>query len=171
VTATPTGPATATPDGPSTPTAGGTGSTTTAAVADGEARALAAVLAAEDAAVYAYGVIGAQGSAASQAAALTALAAHAGQRDAVAAVLERAHRTPAPEVPGYRLPFAVTDDASARRLAAAIETALAAAQADLVSAADPSRRHLAAEWLAVTAVAAAAWGAQVTPFPGLPERS
>ena len=77
-----------------------------------QANALAAVLAAEQAAVYAYGVVGAQGAAADRDDALAALQRHAARRDLVAARLSAAQRTPKPAPPAYQLPFAVATPAA-----------------------------------------------------------
>jgi hypothetical protein len=137
----------------------------------GEATALDAALAAEYAALYAYGLVGARGGPAARRPAAAALQSHALQRDLLAARLSAAGRRPAPGEPAYALPFPVTSPATARALAAHVETALAACYADLVAAAVPGRRREAAGWLTGAAEAARAWGAAATPFPGLPERA
>jgi hypothetical protein len=140
-------------------------------LADAEASGLGAALAAEQAAIYAYGVVGARSGSAARAAAAAALQAHTLQRDLLAARLSASGRRPAPGEPAYGLPFAVTSPATARALAAHVETALAARYADLVAAAAPGRRAEAAAWLTRAAEAAHGWGAAATPFPGLPERA
>jgi hypothetical protein len=138
---------------------------------DATARALGAVLAAEQAAVYAYGVVGGQVSDDLRDAAATALQQHAARRDLVAARLSASGRRPAPAAAAYALPFPVTSPRTARALAAHVESAVAAADADLVAASPAAARVEAARWLAQSALAAHSWGAPATAFPGLPERS
>lgn len=141
------------------------------ALPDAEARALTQVLAAEHAAVYAYGVVGAQCDDAHRDLAEQRLQQHAARRDLVAARLATAKRTPPPAAPAYGLPFPVDSPAKARDLAAHVELAVAATNADLVAAAAPERRLEPARWLAQNAVAARTWRPRSTAFPGLPERS
>lgn len=149
-----------------------TGSPTSpGAMPTAQANALAAVLAAEQAAVYAYGVVGAQGAAADRDDALAALQRHAARRDLVAARLSVAQRTPKPAAPAYQLPFAVATPAQARKLAAHVESAVADANADLVAASPAAARVEASRWLAESAVAARRWGARAQTFPGMPERA
>lgn len=153
---------------PATPSAGASPSTT---LDDATAHALGAVLAAEESAVYAYGVVGGQVGDDLRDAAATALQQHAARRDLVAGRLSAAGRRPTPAAAAYALPFRVTSRATARALAAHVESAVAAADADLVAASPPSARVEAARWLAQSALAARSWGAPATAFPGLPERS
>ncbi len=135
-----------------------------------ELAALADVLAGEQAAVYAYGVVGGQAGPAHRKAAMAGLSAHALQRDLLAARLSTAGAPPAPAPAAYPLPFEVSSVADARRLAVHVELTLAAGYADLVGAAVPARRDEAAGWLARCALQARGWGAAPQPFPGLPER-
>lgn len=155
---------------PTTPPSGGSPSPASVPFSTGELAALAVVLAGEHAAVYAYGVVGGQGGPAYRRVAREQLAAHGVQRDLLAGELMAAGTTPAPGEPAYLLPFAVQSVADARRLAAHVETTLAAAYADLVAASAPVRRPQAARWLGTCAVQARRWGAAPQPFPGLPER-
>ena len=160
-TASPTATAPATATSPSSPST----------IGSAEAKALEALLAAEQAAVYAYGVVGAQGSSADRGKAALALQRHAARRDLVAARLSRAGRGPAPAAPAYALPFPVHTRASARALAAHVESAVSDANADLVAAAPAAQRVEPARWLAESATAAQTWGAVGQTFPGMPERS
>lgn len=137
-----------------------------------ELAALAEALAGEHAAVYAYGVVGAQAGRSHRRAAADRLVAHGLQRDLLAAQLSTAGATPPPAAePAYALPFEVRTVADARRLAAHVELAVAATYADLVAASAPPRRSQAARWLAQCAVAAHHWGGPPHAFPGLPERA
>ncbi len=135
-----------------------------------ELAALADVLAGEQAAVYAYGVVGGQAGPAHRKAAMAGLSAHALQRDLLAARLSTAGAPPTAAPPAYPLPFDVSSVADARRLAVHVELTLAAGYADLVGAAAAARRGEVAGWLARCAVQARSWGAEPQPFPGLPER-
>ena len=135
-----------------------------------ELAALAAALAGEHAAVYAYGFVGAQAGPKYRRVALERLSWHGLQRDVLAAQLSAAGTSPQPAEAAYALPFEVTTVAAARRLAVHVEQAMAAAYADLVAAEPPTRRGLAATWLGQCAVQSWRWGGVPQAFPGLPER-
>jgi hypothetical protein len=136
-----------------------------------ELGALVAALEGEQAALYAYGLVGARGGTSARTPAAAALQAHALQRDLLAARVSAAGGRPPAGEPAYALPFEVSSPTTARALAAHVETALAARYADLVAAAAPGRRREAAGWLTRAAETARRWGAARTPFPGLPERA
>jgi hypothetical protein len=140
-------------------------------LSEAEAGALQAVLAAANAAVYAYGIIGGQGPATRRNRMTARLDQHGARRDAVAARLSAVGRRPAPAAAAYALPFPVRSMADLPKLGAHVERALAVADAGLVAAAAPGRRVEAADWLAEDARAAAAWQDLPEPFPGLPERA
>lgn len=161
---------------PTTPTsprasASPTVTPTPTSLPDKEADALAAVLAAEHAAVYAYGVVGGQCDERHRVSAEQSLQQHAARRDILASRLAVAGRRPLPASPAYALPFEVDSPASALALAAHVELAVAAANADLVAASAPGRRLEPSRWLGENAVAARRWGARSAAFPGLPERA
>nr|WP_095875654.1 DUF4439 domain-containing protein [Streptomyces sp. TLI_235] len=135
----------------------------------GAVAALQAALAAEHAAVYGYGVVGARSAPGPQRDdARAAYAAHQAGRDALQRELDEAGATPTAAAAGYRLPFAVTDAAAAGRLAAHIETQLTAVWADAVAATGGAQRQTAATALRETALRAAHWGADLSALPGLP---
>ena len=136
-----------------------------------ELGALAAALAGEHAAIYAYGVVGGQAGDAYRRASAERIAAHSVQRDLLAAELSAAGTPPAAGAPAYTLPFAVRSVGDALRLAVHVEHALAATYVDLVAAAAPTRRARAAARLTDCAEQAHAWGAEPQAFPGLPERA
>lgn len=137
----------------------------------GELAALTTVLNAELATIYGYGVVGAQAGRQRRDQAAERLRWHLLNRDSLAAQLTLAGK-PAPAGPAaYALPFEVDSPESARALAAHLELGVAAAYADLVAVAGPSRRLDAAQAHATCALAAQEWGAVVSAFPGLPERS
>jgi hypothetical protein len=133
--------------------------------------ALQAALAAEHAAVYGYGVVGAHVTGTRLIAARAAYAAHQATRDAVQREITARHAAPVAAAPGYRLPFPVTGEASAQRLAALLEERLAAVHADLVAAATGPLRRTAADALREAAVRCTRWRGSGAAFPGLPERA
>ena len=137
----------------------------------GEVNALQRVLAAEHAAVYAYGVAGAFLPGDAQREARSAHAGHLSRRDRLAARLTDAGADPVASAPVYDLPGPVTDPASARALVTVVEERLAAVWADVVAAAQAGTRELAALALQESAVRAARWRGTSVAFPGLPERS
>ncbi|HEX5543379.1 MAG TPA: ferritin-like domain-containing protein [Micromonospora sp.] len=136
--------------------------------------ALAAALAAEYAAIFAYGPIGVRlkGGAVEQARA--AEAAHRTRRDRLVVLLGAGGgKVPAAE-PAYALPFAVTDSASAMRLAIEVEERTAAVWRAALPATTGNQRAQALDGLTDCAVRATRWRrlAGMTPptvaFPGGP---
>jgi hypothetical protein len=135
---------------------------------------LAAALAAEHAAIYAYGPIGARltGDAAKQA--REAEAAHRRRRDSLVLLLT----TRGDEVPGaaagYELPFPVTDEASALRLAVQVEERTAAVWRAALPATEGAERTRALDGLTDAAIRATRWRRRAgiapatVPFPGRP---
>ncbi|MCX5212843.1 DUF4439 domain-containing protein [Kitasatospora sp. NBC_00240] len=168
------GPTGSTAPAGATGTATGTGTAAPAASAaplpDGTATALQSALAAEHAAVYGYGVVGARLPDDQQRTdARAAFATHEARRDTWRRLLAGAGATPGAAAAGYQLPFAVADAAGAARLAAHIEARLTDVYGELVAALPADRRVAAADALRGTALQARRWGSAVTAFPGLPE--
>src|SRR5215207_8056487 len=118
-----------------------------------EAEALNAALAAEHAAVWGYGVVGAALPADKQDLAATAENAHRDARDCLVTLLAERKTDPVGEEGAYELPFPVLSDADA---------------------AAPATRELAVGALGATEVRAVAWRTRAkqtpvtNPFPGLP---
>ena len=83
--------------------------------------ALQGALAAEHAAVYGYGVVGAMLTGARQARAHADWTAHQVARDTLVTMLTRLGATPVAASPAYELPFGVTSAKSAAKLAATLE--------------------------------------------------
>ncbi|GHJ36364.1 ferritin-like domain-containing protein [Streptomyces sp. TS71-3] len=137
----------------------------------GEVAAVQAALAAEHAAVYGYGVVGARIAADRKGDARAAFDAHRARRDDLARAVRDLGGTPHAAAAGYALPFQVTDAAAAVRLAAQLEDRVAGAYADLVRAGSGTRRRTAADALRDAAVRAARWRGSSVPFPGLAERA
>jgi hypothetical protein len=87
---------------------------------------LAEALRAEHAAIFAYGVIGAHLEAGTVELAQAAELAHRTRRDALVVRLASKGTTPPPSDPVYNLPYAVSDRASALKLAITVEERCAA---------------------------------------------
>ncbi|MEX2983920.1 ferritin-like domain-containing protein [Streptomyces sp. C36] len=130
-----------------------------------------AALAAEHAAVYGYGVVGGRVEEEHAAQAREAYDVHRARRDVMSRAVRALGAEPEAAAAAYALPFPVTDGASAVRLAAELESRLAAVYADLVRASTGSLRGEAAAGLREAAVRAARWRGGSVAFPGLAERA
>jgi hypothetical protein len=133
---------------------------------------LAAALAAEHAAVFAYGLIGVRLTRSAANEARSAETAHRNRRDGILLTLARGGATPPAAEPVYALPFPVTDSTSALRLAVEIEERTAAVWRAALAATDGAQRAQALDALTGCAVQATRWRrlGGVTPltvaFPG-----
>jgi hypothetical protein len=130
-------------------------------------------LAAEHAAVYAYGVLGARLTDTARAEAVAAEAAHRARRDALLLRLADTGATPSPAAPAYTLPFAVPDARAALRLAVLVEERTAEAWRAAVPGTADADRATAVAALSECAVRAARWRQRssattpaTVPFPG-----
>jgi hypothetical protein len=135
--------------------------------------ALQNALAAEQAASYGYGIVGArvpQGSAA-QSDAGTDWLAHVRARDQLTQLISARGATPTPAAVVYQLPFPVSSAAQARVLAATLEDRVAEAYLGLVALTDAALRSLGAEQVRAAALRAEAWRGSTEAFPGLPASS
>ncbi|MFJ5927818.1 ferritin-like domain-containing protein [Kitasatospora sp. NPDC092948] len=154
------------PSASASASASASGSATAAAMPAADTEALQSALAAEHAAVYGYGVVGAFLPTGPQREdGRAAYAAHQARRDAWQRLLASGGTSPTAAAPGYRLPFQVKDAATAGQLAAYLETQLTAAYADL--SATTALRTQAATALRECALRAAHWGADLPALPGL----
>ncbi|MFJ2722103.1 ferritin-like domain-containing protein [Streptomyces sp. NPDC087437] len=133
--------------------------------------ALQAVLAAEHAAVYGYGVVGGRIGESRRAEARSAYDAHRARRDALAREVRDLGGQPVAAAAAYTLPFPVPDSAAAVRFAAELEERVAGVYSDLVRAAGGERRREAAGALREAAVRAVRWRGGSVAFPGLAERA
>lgn len=135
---------------------------------------LAAALAAEYAAIFAYGVIGVRLKRNAANEARKAEAAHRNRRDTLVVLLGDAGASVPPAEPGYALPFPVTDAASAMKLAIEVEERTATVWRAALFTATGDERRLALDGLTDCAVRAVRWRrlAGITPatvaFPGRP---
>ena len=138
-------------------------------------RELTAALAAEEAAIYAYGLVGVHLTAESLIrAARTAEFKHRQRRDYLVDRLDELRASAAPAPAGYELPFPVTDVAGALKLAVHVEDGVAQAWRAVLAVTEGDDRMDALSALTDSAVRATRWRqiAQVTPltlaFPGRP---
>jgi hypothetical protein len=141
-----------------------------------ENAALSDALAAEHAAVWGYGVVGAALAAAARQQAADSEAAHRDVRDQVSAVLAERGADVVDAKGGYALPFPVLSEVDAAALAAVLEDGVAAAWVRVLDqAAERSTRELAVGALSAAEVRAVTWrgaaGKQpvTRALPGLPE--
>ena len=118
-----------------------------------------AVLAGESAAVFAFGIVAGQSRGTQRRRALAALRIHEQWRDRWAA------GSPAPAAVAYTLPVPVTDAASARMLAQAVENGLVGLYADLAAASSDAERLDAVRAAQQCATRAVRWGADSQAFP------
>ena len=142
-----------------------------------EDKALGEALAAEHAAIWGYGVVGAALATAAQASAASSEAAHRDVRDRVAALLDSRHAEVVAAKGAYALPFPVLSAVDAASLAVVLEDGVAAAWVRVLDeAAERDTRELAVGVLSAAEVRAVSWriAAGKTPvtsaFPGLPAK-
>ena len=149
---------------------------TTAPSAATEAEALNAALAAEHAAVWGYGVVGAALPADKQELAAASENAHRDARDRLVELLAERDTEPVGEQGAYELPFPVLSEVDAAKLAVTLEDGVSGAYVRLLgNAAEQGTRELAVGALGTTEVRAVPWRIRAKqtpvtePFPGLPE--
>ncbi|WP_329108403.1 ferritin-like domain-containing protein [Micromonospora sp. NBC_01699] len=141
---------------------------------DGRTNGLGTALAAEHAAIFAYGPIGVRLTGPQAADARAAEAAHRTRRDALVLLLTAGGGTAPPASASYELPFPVTDPAAALRLAVEIEERTGAVWRAALATTTGAERGRALDALTDCAVRATRWrrSAGVTPatvaFPGRP---
>ena len=132
--------------------------------------ALQAALAAEHAAVYGYGVVGAYLTGSNRATATADWVAHQENRDTLEGMLRSRGAQPVAAAVGYQLPVAVRTAAEAAQLAVILEDRVATAYIGLV-ALTAAIRQFGAGQLQASALRAAAWRGSTVAFPGLPASS
>ncbi|HEY0125640.1 MAG TPA: ferritin-like domain-containing protein [Blastococcus sp.] len=140
-----------------------------------ENAALSEALAAEHAAVWGYGVVGAALDPTAQASAVTSEIAHRDLRDRVIGLLAERDTEPVGAEGGYTLPFPVLSPIDAAALAVALEDGVAAAWVRVLDqSVERSTREFAvgaltaAEGRAVSWRTAAGQSPTTSAFPGLP---
>lgn len=135
-----------------------------------EVEALQTTLAAEHAAVYVYGALGAQTSRSAQplvfAALSEAYAAHRDRRDQLVADLQGLDAVPAAAAPAYDLPADLASVSAVTARAVELEEACAATYAFLVGSTTGGRRRWAVTALTDAAVRAIGLGGKPRTLPG-----
>lgn len=127
---------------------------------------LAAALAAEEAAIYAYGVLGVKlTGAGDRTEARAAEAVHRARRDVLVSRLSALQASTAPAPAGYTLPFEVTDRESALKLAIQVEDGVAQAWRAVLPVTTDADRATGLNALVDAAVRATRWRrlGEVTP--------
>jgi hypothetical protein len=132
-----------------------------------DATILNEVLAAEHAAVYAYGAVAAELSGTSRTIALQGFDVHRERRDRLRKMVLDAGGKPAEPQAGYVLPRPLTPGQAVIELAAGVERDVALAYGALVAAAAGDDRVFAARSLQDAAVREATWRREAPRFPGL----
>jgi hypothetical protein len=139
-----------------------------AAAAPGTVRALQSALAAEHAAVYGYGVVGAYLTGGQQATATTDWLAHQVARDRLEAMLRSAGSSqPTAAAVAYQLPMPVRSARAAVALAVLLEDRITTAYLGLVALSNTAIRDYGAQQVQASALRAAAWRGSTVAFPGL----
>ena len=139
-----------------------------AASAPGTVRALQSALAAEHAAVYGYGVLGAHLTGGQQATASADWVAHQVARDRLEAMLRSAGRSePTAAAVAYQLPMPLRNAREAVALAVVLEDRIATAYLGLVALSNTAIREFGALQVQASALRAAAWRGSTVAFPGL----
>lgn len=138
------------------------------AAASGAVAALQGALAAEHAAVYGYGVVGAMLEGSAQSHARASWTAHRVARDTLVAMLTKLGATPVAAGPAYQMPFAVTNANLAKELAATLEDGVTRAYLAVVAVTDPTLRAFAARAMQTSANRAVSWRGTTVAFPGMP---
>lgn len=129
--------------------------------------ALQAALAAEHAAIYGYGVVGAYLGGSAQATATSDWHAHLLARDTLTAMITRLGATPVAADPAYALPFTVDSATTARQLAAYLEDGVTGAYLGVVAVTDETVRAFGASAMRDPALRAARWRGSTVAFPGM----
>jgi hypothetical protein len=143
----------------------------TQAQPDSATAALQAALAAENAAVFGYGVAGAYLTGTRQATATTYWNDHRSAGDALASLLRARGVQPAAADAAYKMPFAVRTAKQAASLAVYLEDGVTTAYLGLVADSDAALRRMGALAMQDCAVRATYWRGYTVPFPGLPASS
>ena len=129
---------------------------------------LRAALSAENAAVYGYGLAGAQLSGGQLSAARQNWTVHRIAAATLSDMITRRGAQPAAAPVAYRPPFPVTSAAAAVSLATMLEDGLVAAYLGLVAQDELALRAFGAQQMQAAAIRAAFWRGSTTAFPGLP---
>jgi len=130
-------------------------------------QAMQAALAAENAAIFGYGVAGAHLSGTRKTAAEQDWTGHTQARDTLTAMVSALGATPVAAQAYYRLPFAVHNATTATALAAYLEDGVTRAYLGLVGVSGEKWRTFGALAMQASAQRAAFWRGTTQAFPGL----
>jgi Domain of unknown function (DUF4439) len=130
--------------------------------------ALQGALAAENAAIFGYGVAGAYLSGRQQATATAYWNEHRSARDTLAGLLRARGEQPAAAASGYKLPFGVHTATEAVSLAIFLENGVTAAYLGLVGTGDAGLRAFGARAMQDASIRATSWRGSTVAFPGMP---
>lgn len=129
--------------------------------------ALQAALAAENAAIYGYGIAGSMLTGTDRGSAMADWTAHREARDTLEAMITKLGGTPVAASAAYDLPFPVRDTQAARQLAAFLEDGVTRAYLGVVAVTDPALRTFGALAMQPAAQRAAQWRGSTEAFPGM----
>jgi hypothetical protein len=132
------------------------------------AAALQSALSAENAAIYGYGLAGAQLGGSQFTVAQGYWNGHRAARATLTTMITKLGPAPAPAAAAYRPPFPVNSAGAAASLAAMLEDGVLTAYLGLVAVDDPSLRAFGAQRMQAAAIRAAYWRGSTVAFPGLP---
>lgn len=133
-----------------------------------ENAALQGALAAENAAVFGYGVAGAFLAGRQRATATAYWNEHRSARDTLAGLLRARGEQPAAANDVYKLPFGVHSATQAVSLLIFLENGVTAAYLSLVGAGDAALRAFGARAMQDAAIRATSWRGATVAFPGMP---
>ncbi|MFD1938956.1 ferritin-like domain-containing protein [Nonomuraea mangrovi] len=128
-------------------------------------------LAAEHAAVYAYGLMGARTTGALRDKVTAAFDAHRARRDQLRALISSGGGKPAEPEAAYSLPVMPDNATEAVRLAVLVEAGVTAAYLELAAAGQATTRRMAALAMQESAVRSYGFRPAVAVFPGMPPRA
>jgi hypothetical protein len=138
-------------------------------VSSDDVEKLRKALAAEHAAVFAYGLLGARTSGSLRDRMSAAFDAHRARRDKLRSFITTRGGRPVEPEASYTLPFFPSNATLAAKLAVHLETGVTAAYLELVAAGDASLRHYAALAMQEATVRSYAFRPEQPPaFPGMP---
>jgi hypothetical protein len=139
-----------------------------AAASSADVAALQGVLAAENAAVYGYGLAGAQLSGGQLRVAQQDWTLHRAASATISVMITQRGAAPAAAPVAYQPPFRVNSAAAAVALTVILEDGLVTAYLGLVALDDRSLRAFGAQQMQAAAIRAAGWRGSTIAFPGLP---
>ncbi|MEU4329598.1 ferritin-like domain-containing protein [Nonomuraea dietziae] len=136
-----------------------------------DVEALGKALAAEHAAVYAYGLMGARTTGSLRSKVAAAFDAHRARRDQLRALISSGGGRPVEPEAAYALPVVPGNAREAVRLAVHVEEGVTAAYLELSAAQGAATRKLAALAMQESVIRSYGFRPSVTAFPGMPAKT